>query len=272
MIVLLVSFLVVLTATAGELKYCIQAAAEKNLETIKSYYERVKEFPEARIEKRGDLYLLRVGAEERKRNLSVMYRKVKNLFPDAYIKKCEIDEKYVVYPEPKKEKTKEVKEEATVSKITPDVKEGKIEKEEPAIQRIKEVEQVKETKEIDRSIEELKDQIESLKEDLEEVKEILREREDKAPVVIKSEDPAYFEKFFYSVGIFIGGLFLFTWILLILLYRKVGSTNFENTNLLNDMFKLIKVLNLLSKGKVVKMEGGKLMVYDPQKDKWSEVE
>jgi len=253
MIVLFVSFLLVLTAGAGELRYCIQAATEKDFDTIKSYYRRVEEFPEARIEKRGNLYLLRVGAEEKRKNLMVMYRKVKNLFPDAYIKKCEIDEKYVVYPETEK------KEEVPA----PD-------KEKP--QPTEETKQIEKNAEIKPIVEELKDEIETLKEDIEEIKNILEERKANTQAVVRAEDPAYFEKFLYSVGIFIGGLFFFTWILLILLYRKVGSVNLENANLLNDMFRLIKVLNLLGKGKVIKMEGGKLMVYDPKTDKWNEVE
>lgn len=272
MIVFLASVLFALTAVAGELKYCIQVAADRDLNRIKNYYERVKELPQARIERREDLYLLRVGAEERRRDLRIMHRKVRNLFPDAYIKKCEIDDKYVVYPEPKGKETEGIKEDTTALGVTPDVKEEKVEKEKSAVQKVEEVKRVKVAEGIKPDIEELKARIDSLKEDLEEIKEILREKKDKTPAVIRGEDPAYFEKFLYSVGIFIGGLFLFTWILLILLYRKVGSTNFENTNLLNDMFKLIKVLNLLSKGKIVKMEGGKPIVYNPKEDRWNEVE
>jgi len=93
----------------------------------------------------------------------------------------------------------------------------------------------------------------------------------KKPKKGSEENPAYFEKFLYSVGIFTGGLFLFTWLLLIALYRKIGASNVENANLLNDMFKLIKVLHLLNRGQIIKMENGKLLIYDRKNERWREI-
>ncbi|GEM_PF-3546261 len=241
--VLLLSLLLTSLSLSAPLKYCIQVATEKELEAIKPYYEKVKDMPHARIEKRENLYLLRVGAEERKRDLLPIYRKIKRMFKDAYIKKCEIDKSYVVFP--KEEKAPEPQ---------------RAEKEDK-IDRI----ELKEIKELLISI---KNDLGLLRIDIEKLKERKEEGSQKSDTIA----PNYIEKFIYSAGILLGGLFLFTWILIFFLYRKVGENNIKNTNLLNDVFNLIKVLNLLSKGNVIKMERGKILIYDEKKDRWKEVE
>jgi len=86
------------------------------------------------------------------------------------------------------------------------------------------------------------------------------------------ENPPDLDKFFFSVGLFVGGLFLFTWFLIMLLYRKVGSVSDKEAKLIDDLLSVIKVLNLLGKGHAVKMERGKLLVYDKKSEKWKEVE
>ncbi len=211
-------------------KYCIQVATYRSIDLAMTDFEKIKDFPEARIELRGNVYLLRVGAEERSRDLILMLRKVRRFFPDAFIKKCEIDPSYVIYPEP--EKMEKPKEEEKPKAPEPDIK---------------------------KDIEELKRRIETLRKDI-------------ASLKTEEKGPYEFEKFLFSVGLFTGGLFLFTWFLIILLYRKVGSVSEKEARLVNDLFNLIKVLNLLGRGYTVKMERGKIMVYDKEKDRWKEVE
>ncbi len=223
---LLILFMLSISISSEE-KYCIQVATYRSFELAKTDFERIKDFPGARIELRGDVYLLRVGAEERSRDLTLMLRKVRRFFPDAFVKKCEIDPSYVVYPEPK---DTEVTEEASVRES------------------------------------ELKESIEELR------KEISMLRMEVASARTENNDTPDFEKFLFSVGIFLGGMFLFTWFLIILVYRRIGSVSLHEAKLVNDLLSLIKVLSHLGKGHIVKMERGKIMVYDKEKDRWKEVE
>ncbi len=239
---LLALTLLTLTALSAEMRFCVQVAAERDLERLKAYFHRVKDFPEARIEKRGDVFLLRVGAEEKREDLSLVYAKIRTMFRDAYIKKCEIDPAYVVFPE----------------KSTPaPVQTAKTAPPAPSPDG-------KGVEELERTISSLREEIKELRKEIE---KLGKEKEQSS-----SPPPFPVEKFALSAGIFIGGLFLFTWFLLILVYRRIGSNNVENANLLNDVLKLIKILNLLSRGNVVKMENGRLMVYDRKNDRWREVE
>ncbi|EDP76559.1 SPOR domain-containing protein [Hydrogenivirga sp. 128-5-R1-1] len=282
MIRLTVALLVLVSVSlSAPLKYCIQVAAEKRLELIKNSFKKVEDFPKARIEKRQNLYLLRVGAEDRKENLYVMLRKIRKFFPDAFIKRCEIRDDYVVYPKKEvttalaTEKPEEKKEERPPKRVEPKPKEQaetKIEatKKEKPEKRSKPP--VKSPVKIElKDDKEIKELLISIKNELSIIREELKKKKGGSPRG-SEENPAYFEKFLYSVGIFTGGLFLFTWILLIALYRKIGASNVENANLLNDMFKLIKVLNLLNKGQIIKMENGKLLIYDRKNERWKEVD
>ncbi len=249
-----------LSAFSSEMKYCIQVAAEKDLDILKSYFGKVKDYPEARIEKREKLYLLRVGAEDRKENLLIMFRKIKNLFPDAYIKKCEINKEYIVYPQQREENMTQGTRKNKTLREAKDTKTAQVQKYEEIKNELKELKSI---------LSDLKANIKHMQREISNMKIKHSEREPTESEAILSP---YLEKFIYSAGIFVGGLFLFTWFLLILLYRKIGANNIENINLLNDMFKLIKVLNLLSRGFVIKMDNGKLMVYDKKNDRWKEVE
>ncbi len=280
MIRLAVALLVLVSVSlSAPLKYCIQVATEKRLELIKNSYKKVKDFPEARIEKRQNLYLLRVGAEDRKENLYIMLRKIRRYFPDAFIKRCEIREDYVVYPKkeaiatPVTEKPESRKESGQIQIVEPAPKEQKEQKiEAPEKEKPKKEEKPPVDIEL-KDDKEIKELLISIKNELSIIREELKKSKNSSKGITRSEEtPAYFEKFLYSVGIFTGGLFFFTWILLILLYRKIGASNVENANLLNDMFKLIKVLNLLNKGQIIKMENGKLLIYDRKNERWREVD
>lgn len=255
-----VTLLLITVSFPANLRYCIQVATDRNLEALKVSFQRVKDYPEARIENRENLYLLRVGAEDKKENLTVMLRNIRRYFPDAFIKKCEINESYVVYPQ---RSAIQKPPELTGQKDKEGLREISPQKQEPIKTGAETTEptQGKETKELLIAI---KNELSLLRKEVGELS--------KNPQKATEESPPYFEKFLYSVGIFTGGLFFFTWVLLILIYRKVGASNVENTNLLNDMFNLIKVLNLLNKGQIIKMENGKLFVYDRKSEKWREVD
>ena len=220
-------------------KYCIQVATHRSLDPALEDFEKIKDFPEARIELREGVYLLRAGAEERARDLVLILRRVRRFFPDAFIKKCEINPAYVVHPKVEK------------AEIGPEPQDVQKEEEEEIVEPKPEPE--------NKEVEELKEEIKKLREEIS---------------ALKSERvvPYKFEKFLFSVGLFVGGLFLFTWFLIALLYRKVGVVNIKEAELMNDVFNLIKVLNLLARGYTVKMENGKIMVYDKDKDRWKEAE
>ncbi len=234
---LLILTLLTVSLHAAQMKFCIQVAAEKDLERLKSYFDRVRDFPHARIEKRDGVYLLRVGAEEKRENLLLMFRKIKSRFRDAYIKKCEINPSYVVFPpaQPPRNGVKEEEEDAP----------GHIE-----------------ALDVEKVILPLRKEVESLRREISDLRENLP----------SASEPLPLDKFALSAGLLVGGLFLFTWFLLLLIYRKVNSSNVENASLLNDVLKLIKILNLLSRGNIIKMENGRLMVYDKKNDRWREVD
>ncbi len=219
-----------LTAFSMEMKYCIQVAADKDINRISTFYERVKDFPHARVEYKEGIYLLRIGAEKEKENLKIILKKVKALFKDAYIKLCEINPENTVIPR----------------KV------------------------IKTTYTLSQNNEELKEMIVSLKKEINKLRMEINQIKKNKNSNISNDLPL--EKFAYSAGIFLGGLFIFTWILILLTYKKINASDVKNTSLLNDMLKLIKILNLLSKGNIVKMENGKLLIYDKNKEKWKEVE
>ncbi len=231
---------------SGELSLCIQVAADRSFETLKSYYKRVKDFPEARIEKRGDIYLLRVGKENSRKNLQLMLRKIRRFFPDAFIKKCEIDPGIVVYPSKKKE-----------------VKENLTEKKEEDEDRLKD--------ELIRAMESSFGRIESRIERIEgrvnSLSKSISAKENRS----QSLDPSVLEKFLLSVGIFVGGLFLTTWILMLWIYKRINRKIKKDVEFAGEILNLLRVINLLSKGKTIKMEDGRLMFLDKE-GKWKEAE
>ncbi len=261
---LLTLILILTFAVIGEpqnLKYCIQVAADKDFERVKTFYERIKDFPEARIENRDGVYLLRVGAEDDKKDLAVMLRRVKSYFPDAFVKKCEIRKDLVVFP-----KEKVVKPDTEKSQNTKKVKQ----EEAKPVQIVKIQKEAENISQLKSTIKDLKEEVEKLREEISRLKKNLKDapRKDNTPTI----KPADLEKFLFSVGIFTTGMFLLTWILILLIYRKVGHTNIQNTNLLNDLLRLVKILHLLGKGETVKMENGKIYIYDKKSESWREVE
>ncbi len=222
-------------SSSQELKYCIQVAADKDFLRIKQYYEMVKELPYSRIEQRDSVFLLRVGAEDQKKNLVEIHKKIRRYFKDSYIKKCEISEEHVVYPR------------AEGKQIEP----TKVhEQEKPAG--------------TDPEIKSLKEDVSYIKKRVEELSSLNKNLEG-LDVFFRIANPKTLEKFLISIGILIGGLFLFTWILIIWIYRRVSISRSEET-------KLNRIITLLKSGKAVRLEDGKLLIYDEETEDWKEAE
>jgi len=212
----------------SELKFCIQAAAERSFERIKNYYEKVRDLPEARVEKRGQVFLLRIGVSESRSELQTLLKRVRKNFRDAYIKKCEIDPGYVVLPVQKKEEEKA--------------------EESPEEEKLKIDEAILHLEEIRKRLEEVAEKVEDLSS--------LNKNLEGLDVFFRIANPQTLEKFLISIGILIGGLFLFTWILILWVYRKVSHSS--------------KAIDLLSRGYEVKRKGEKILYRKEEDQEWKE--
>ncbi len=83
---------------AVEKAFCIQAVSSKELSPIVALFTKVQSFPNARIEKIGDYYVIRVGSW-RDREEAVNYLpRVQSEFPDAFLRTCYLIKDRVVYP------------------------------------------------------------------------------------------------------------------------------------------------------------------------------
>ena len=231
----LVPFLVFLSSLSfsSELKFCIQVAAGRNFERIKEYYEKVSKLTDARVEKRGQVYLLRIGSSDKRADLREILKKVKRDFRDAYIKKCEIDPSHIVLPAPATEKDREA----------PKEDQKDVEKREELV------------KEVSLQIEEVKARLEEIGKKVDSLS-TLNKNLDGLDVFFRIANPSTLEKFLISIGILIGGLFLFTWILILWVYRRVAHSS--------------KVVDLVSKGYEVKGEGEKILYRKNAEEDWKE--
>ncbi len=223
-------------------EYCIQVAANPNFEVIKKYYEHVKKFENARIEKKGNIYLLRVGATNIRSELQAILPFIKRKFPDAYIKICEINDKYVVYP---KKETDIIEKPGTVKEVTSNINFASYEKE---------IAQIKETVNL------IKEKIESM--NLENSKEMQ---------YVEISPSEFLKNFIIITGAVVFTLLFFMFVLLIIILRSIKKSNGDVMKVFLEMINALKILNLLNNGHVLKMEGGKLLVWDEKERKWKEV-
>ena len=225
---LLIIILITIGLSFGE--YCIQVAANTDFEVLKGYYEHVKKFEHARIEKKGNIYLLRVGATNVRSELQTILPFIKRKFPDAYIKICDINEKYVVFPKPTREATRTPKQ---VAYATND------------------------------DVKELKKVVEDIRRELKEIKGKKGDSSLSLPQDWRN---------FLIVGIAIFALlFLFMLIMLILIFKNIRKANGDVMRVFLEMINALKILNLLNRGNIVRMENGKLMVWDEEERKWKVV-
>ena len=81
--------------------YCIQLYTSKSKEKSIKYYEFVRNLPDARIEKVGKYYILRVGFFQKKDEAIKILKKVKKIFKDALLRKCYYIPKRIIYPKGK---------------------------------------------------------------------------------------------------------------------------------------------------------------------------
>ena len=77
---------------------CIQVSTSKVLKFEIPKYEKLKNYPLARIEKIGSFYVLRVGGFKEYSKAKELLQKVKKQFPDAFIRRCDIIPQRIVYP------------------------------------------------------------------------------------------------------------------------------------------------------------------------------
>ena len=252
------------------LKYCIQVATRETLEDAAKLFKRIEGMPQARIEKRGRYFVLRVGASEEIDPLKDLLKKIRVYFPDAYIKKCAIDPRVVVSlpkPEEKKEqKPQQPPKPQAEKKTQPAVDPKALEALKIALQSLRQEYKLQQEK-----LEVLEKKLEEILKDIGELKVQVAEV-NLLPQGDNKESSSLGEKLLLVGGGAILGLFLLTWIFMFVLYRRIGTMNLKNTSFINELFKFIKVMNLLSKGLVVKMEKGKILVYDETTKRWKEVE
>jgi len=101
-LILLFIFLVALSFPEEEEFYCVQVASSREGKSLRSYLEKVGNLPDARVEKIGNFYTLRVGFFRKKREAEEVLKKVKEYFPDAFVRGCYKKPERIVYRQQKK--------------------------------------------------------------------------------------------------------------------------------------------------------------------------
>jgi len=87
-VVLKLILLLFLLAFGRETYYCIQALSTNSEKEALRAYEKLSDLPNARVEKIGNLYTLRVGLWERKEEALSLLSSVRSEFPDAFVRRC----------------------------------------------------------------------------------------------------------------------------------------------------------------------------------------
>ncbi len=222
-------------------EYCIQVAANPDFDVVKGYYEHVKKFEKARIEKKGNVYLLRVGATNIRSDLQAILPFIKRRFPDAYIKICEINDEYVVYP----------RQDVNIS-------ESVISGDEPRTSNP--VSYKEDINQIKKNIEFIKDKIEKM-----------GAKEGVLGMGSTADTDDFLRNFIIITGIIAFSLMLIMFILLVIILKNIKKSNGDVMRVFLEMINALKILNLLNNGYVLRMEGGKLLVWDEKERKWKEV-
>ncbi|RUM29886.1 MAG: hypothetical protein DSY32_02800, partial [Aquifex sp.] len=94
--------------------YCIQLSSSRKPDALINLYKFVEHLPNARVEKIEEYYTLRVGFFKEREKAQRLLPKVRNLFKDAFLRKCYNIPERIVYP--KKKVEKEIKKEKEVLK------------------------------------------------------------------------------------------------------------------------------------------------------------
>ncbi|NPB06983.1 MAG: tetratricopeptide repeat protein [Aquificae bacterium] len=86
------------TALAQETYYCLQLASATREEPLLEAFERVKDLPDARVERINGLFTLRVGFFKTREQARAYLSRVKKHFKDAFVRTCYLKpERFVAY-------------------------------------------------------------------------------------------------------------------------------------------------------------------------------
>ena len=78
--------------------YCVQLASGQDFENVKGQLKRVSTFPDVRIEKIGDFYVLRAGFYTDKENAQRLLRRAKGIFENAFVRRCDFKPERILIP------------------------------------------------------------------------------------------------------------------------------------------------------------------------------
>ncbi len=85
--------------------YCIQVASSKDLKGIKDLFRKVNDFPDPRVEKIGDYFVLRVGFFSMSSTAGKYLERLRLIRNDAFLRKCLLVPERIVLPR-RKERTR----------------------------------------------------------------------------------------------------------------------------------------------------------------------
>ncbi len=83
---------------ARETYYCVQMASSRKFEDLRRAIRYVSTFPYVRIEKIGDIYTLRAGFFKKRENAVKLLRRAREVFRDAFVRKCDLVPERIVLP------------------------------------------------------------------------------------------------------------------------------------------------------------------------------
>lgn len=99
----LLLFFTLLTLTyAKTVFYCVQLASDRELTSMKRLFNKVKVFPDVRVEKIGDFYVLRAGFFTSKESAIRLWKRARNTFGDSFVRTCDFVPERILIPSYKK--------------------------------------------------------------------------------------------------------------------------------------------------------------------------
>ncbi len=102
-----ISLLLLVAITFGEeTYYCVQLATSKNFDALKQLILKGSRLPDIRVEKIGSAYVLRAGFFKKIENAKRLEARAKDMFPDAFTRKCDFLPERIVFPKLKPRRTK----------------------------------------------------------------------------------------------------------------------------------------------------------------------
>ena len=103
----LLLFFTLLTLTyAKTVFYCVQLASDRELTSIKRLFNKAKVFPDVRVEKIGDFYVLRAGFFTNKGSAIRLWKRARDTFGDSFVRICDFVPERILIPSYKKDRKK----------------------------------------------------------------------------------------------------------------------------------------------------------------------